>query len=180
MQNGQASSRATSPSAEIAPGAILEQLDRICASREFHATPRMRAFLRFCVEEALAGRSDQLKGYTIAMQVFDRGEDFDPAQDPVVRIQAGRLRRALERYYLVAGGQDPVVIDIPKDIQNWEGEYKGQGTLPLPGPPDTVESLAFTADSSALVIGTRRAPAAVAIRWASAALTASSTRTKSP
>ena len=114
MQNGQASSRATSPSVEIAPGVILEQLDRICASREFHATPRMRAFLRFCIEEALAGRSDRLKGYTIAMQVFDRGEDFDPAQDPVVRIQAGRLRRAVERYYLVSGVRDPILIDIPK------------------------------------------------------------------
>lgn len=99
---------------DIGEDAIREQLDRICASREFHATERMHAMLRFCFEETLAGRSDQLKGYTIATQVFGRDEDFDAAQDPIVRIQAGRLRRALERYYLVTGGADPVVIDIPK------------------------------------------------------------------
>lgn len=74
----------------------------------------MRDFLTFVVEEALAGRADQLKGYTIATKVFGRSSDFDAAQDPIVRIQAGRLRRALERYYLVAGGHDPIRIDIPK------------------------------------------------------------------
>ena len=96
------------------PDAIREQLNRILASVEFQATDRVRDFLRFIVEETLAGRSDLLKGYTIATAVFDRGDDFDPAQDPIVRIQAGRLRRALERYYLVAGGSDPIGIDVPK------------------------------------------------------------------
>ena len=94
--------------------AIREQLDRILTHREFHATDKMRDFLRFVVEEKLAGRASRLKGYTIATRVFARGDDFDAAQDPVVRIQAGRLRRALERYYLVAGGRDPIFIDIPK------------------------------------------------------------------
>jgi adenylate cyclase len=74
----------------------------------------MRDFLRFVVEETLAGNARQLKGFTIAREVFGRDEDFDAALDPVVRIQAGRLRRAIERYYLVAGGRDPVHIDIPK------------------------------------------------------------------
>lgn len=94
--------------------AIRAQLKRILAHREFHATEKMRDFLRFVVEQALAGNARQLKGYTIATEVFGRDEDFDAAHDPVVRIQAGRLRRALERYYLVAGGSDPVYIDIPK------------------------------------------------------------------
>jgi len=94
--------------------AIRAQLDRILEHEEFHATERMRAFLRFVVEETLEGREQQLKGFTIATEVFGRDLDFDPAHDPVVRIQAGRLRRAMERYYLVAGGQDPIRIDIPK------------------------------------------------------------------
>ena len=94
--------------------AIREQLDRILTHSEFHATDKMRGFLRFVIEEKLAGRANRLKGYTIATRVFDRGDDFDAAQDPIVRIQAGRLRRALERYYLVAGGRDPIFIDIPK------------------------------------------------------------------
>jgi adenylate cyclase len=104
------------PSGELAHDAIREQLDRILASREFHATTRMRDFLRFVVEETLAGRSDQLKGYTVATAVFGRDKDFDPALDPIVRIQAGKLRRELEAYYLVAGREDPIRIDIPKGI----------------------------------------------------------------
>ena len=98
------------PSAE----AIRAQLERILGHPEFHATEKMRDFLRFVVEQTLAGNDRQLKGFTIATEVFGRDEDFDAAQDPVVRIQAGRLRRAMERYYLVAGGRDPVHIDIPK------------------------------------------------------------------
>jgi len=94
--------------------AVREQLDRILAHREFHATDKMRDFLRFVVEETLAGRKHRIKGYTVATRVFCRDDDFDPGQDPIVSIQAGRLRRALERYYLVAGGRDPIHIDIPK------------------------------------------------------------------
>ncbi|MGD8347112.1 MAG: hypothetical protein PVI83_07685 [Lysobacterales bacterium] len=94
--------------------AILEQLDRILRHEEFHATDKMRDFLRFVVEETLAGNARLLKGFTIAREVFGRGKDFDAALDPVVRIQAGRLRRAMERYYLTAGRRDPVLIEIPK------------------------------------------------------------------
>jgi adenylate cyclase len=102
------------PRSGLSHVAIREQLDRILTHREFHATDKMRDFLRFVVEEKLAGRASRLKGYTIATRVFARGDDFDASEDPVVRIQAGRLRRALERYYLVAGGRDPIFIDIPK------------------------------------------------------------------
>jgi adenylate cyclase len=101
-------------SSGLSHDAIRTQLNQILASREFHATDRIRDFLRFVVEETLAGRADQLKGYTVATQVFGRDKDFDAALDPIVRIQAGRLRRSLERYYLVAGESDPVFIDIPK------------------------------------------------------------------
>jgi len=102
------------PSSGLDHEAIRRQLGRILASPEFHATDRMRDFLRFVVEEKLAGRSHRLKGYTVAVEVFGRSEDFDATNDPIVRIQAGRLRRALERYYLVAGVEDRILIDIPK------------------------------------------------------------------
>jgi adenylate cyclase len=104
----------TTKQASIPEQAILEQLDRILRHEEFHATDKMRDFLRFVVEETLAGNARQLKGFTVAREVFGRDEDFDAAQDPVVRIQAGRLRRAMERYYLTAGRRDPVLIKIPK------------------------------------------------------------------
>ena len=94
--------------------AIRDQLHRILTHPEFTATEKRRRFLSFIVEETLEGRADELKGYTIATAVFGRAPDFDPSNDPIVRIQAGKLRRELERYYLVAGGNDPVRIDIPK------------------------------------------------------------------
>ena len=93
---------------------IRLQLQRVLDSPEFHATRRQREFLQFVVAETIAGRAEEIKGYTIATRVFGRKEDFDQAIDPIVSIQASRLRRALERYYLVAGSQDPIRIDIPK------------------------------------------------------------------
>lgn len=92
---------------------IRAQLDRIIASPEFPDKGHAHSFLRYVVEEALSGRSDRIKGYSIAIEVFKRDERFNQ-DDPVVRIEAGRLRRTLERYYLVAGQNDPVRIDIPK------------------------------------------------------------------
>ena len=66
------------------------------------------------MEKTLAGESADIKGYTVATQVLGRKADFDPNLDPIVRIQAGRLRRALEQYYGVQGKSDAVVIDVPK------------------------------------------------------------------
>jgi adenylate cyclase len=83
-------------------------------SPEFKATDAQKSFLTFVVETALAGRSHEIKGYTVATQVFGRGKNFNQATDPIVSIQANKLRRALERYYLVAGQSDPIRIEIPK------------------------------------------------------------------
>jgi adenylate cyclase len=96
------------------PEMIKQQLRRLLESPEFQATDRQRELLKFVVSETLAGNCSEIKGYTIATRVFDRKENFDQATDPIVSIQAGLLRRALERYYLVAGPNDPVRIDIPK------------------------------------------------------------------
>ncbi|RUM23200.1 hypothetical protein EFQ99_23185 [Rhizobium vallis] len=93
---------------------VRAQLDRILASAEFHVPERGRRFLQYIVEEALEGRGEQLKAYTIAQAVFGRDASFDAQNDPVVRIEAGRIRRALERYYLVSGRGDPIRIAVPK------------------------------------------------------------------
>ena len=94
--------------------AIRAQLERIIQSDEFRASDKQRNFLCFVVDETLAGRASQLKGYTVAVAVYGRAETFDPQVDPIVRVEAGRLRRALERYYLKIGKNDPVRINIPK------------------------------------------------------------------
>jgi adenylate cyclase len=94
--------------------AVRVQLDRIIASSEFAAPERLRRFLEYIVEETLAGRADRIKAYTVGVEVFGRDESFDPQADTVVRIEAGRLRRRLEHYYLSAGQEDLVRIEIPK------------------------------------------------------------------
>ena len=99
---------------KLTPETIRTQLDRIYRDAEFRASDKQRKFLRFVVDETLEGRTSQLKGYTIAVAVYGRTEKFDPQVDPIVRVEAGRLRRALEHYYLTAGSNDPVCIEIPK------------------------------------------------------------------
>jgi TolB-like protein len=112
-------------------------LKRILNSPDFVATQRSKDFLRFVVEETLAGRGDTLKAYTIATRVFGREKDFDPLLDPIVRVQAGKLRRVLERYYLVTGDPAHVRIDIPK------GAY-----LPVFEQEDPIESASAEEDES--------------------------------
>ena len=92
--------------------AIREQLDRILHSVPFQHSPRRQKFLEFIVSETLAGRT--VKGYDVALEVFDRLETFDAAVDPVVRVEAGRLRDKLREYYSTDGEGDPIHIDLPK------------------------------------------------------------------
>jgi TolB-like protein len=93
---------------------VVGQLERILSSDDFDASPRSRAFFSFIVEETLAGRQEDLTQSVIATRVFERRDDFNPTVDPIVRIQAGRLRRSLERYYLMAGAADAVRIELPR------------------------------------------------------------------
>lgn len=94
--------------------AVRECVELIIGSSDFEATDRGADFLRYVVEETLEGRSDRIKAFTIGIDVFGRDNSFDPQHDPAVRIEAARLRRALERYYLLSGKNDPIVIGIPK------------------------------------------------------------------
>ena len=66
------------------------------------------------MEETLAGHADGLKGYSLGLAVFGRDGTFESQSDPVVRLEARRLRRDLDSYYVDAGARDPVRITIPK------------------------------------------------------------------
>ncbi len=99
---------------DLPPESVRTQLERVLESPNFERADRARAFLRFIVDEALKGRADRLKAFTIAREVFERDESFDPQTDTIVRVEAGALRRRLEHYYLTGGRDDPIVIDVPK------------------------------------------------------------------
>jgi tetratricopeptide (TPR) repeat protein len=96
------------------PQEVRATVERMTASEAFGRSPQLAAFLRFVVEAVLEGRSDRIKGYTIAVEVLRRDVSFDPQSDPIVRVEATRLRRAIERYYGGAGADDPVIIDLPR------------------------------------------------------------------
>ena len=93
---------------------VRRELATLLSRAEFHASERNRRFLTYIVEETLQGRADRIKAYSIAIAAFDRSDDFDPLTDPIVRIEASRLRRSLEHYYLTAGKSDRIRIDMPK------------------------------------------------------------------
>ncbi len=92
---------------------IRAALGRVLASPPFRNSPQLLAFLRFVVESTLAGKAEHIKSYTIAVEGLGRDQSFDPQADPIVRVEAGRLRRALEHYYAGSGMDDPVIIDLP-------------------------------------------------------------------
>jgi TolB-like protein len=94
--------------------AIRQQLDRILNSGPFHQSQRRQRFLEYLVTETLAGRGERLKGYNVGLEVFDRPETFDPVVDPIVRIEAARLREKLFEYYAADGKDDPIRISLPK------------------------------------------------------------------
>ncbi len=106
---------------------IRGQLDRIIKSAPFLQSQRRQRFLKFVVDETLAGRSERLKGYNIALEVFDRPETFDPVVDPIVRIEAARLREKLREYYETEGQSDPIRIEMPK------GSYAPRDRVPAGG-----------------------------------------------
>ncbi len=89
-------------------------LKRILDCPAFRAAPKLARLLRYLVGETLAGRVERLKAYTIAVDVFGQPASFDPQTNALVRVQVGRLRNLLERYYLNDGRADPMRIEIPK------------------------------------------------------------------
>jgi TolB-like protein/Tfp pilus assembly protein PilF len=104
-------------------------LKKILSSAVFEHSPRQQRLLSYLVSHALAPEAQPLKGYTIGVEVFDRGTGFDPSMEPIVRVEAARLRNKLREYYVGEGWDDPVVIELPK------GGYHlhiGLRTYPVP------------------------------------------------
>ena len=95
------------------PELVHEQLERIVSSRHFARSERLRKFLCFAVERVLAGTANEMKEYLVGTAVFERGADFDPRVDPIVRVEARRLRKRLKAYYDSEGSRDAIDIDFP-------------------------------------------------------------------
>jgi hypothetical protein len=97
------------PSAEEIRAAV----EHIVRSQNFRHSPQLVSFLRFVVESTLAGKAPSIKSYSIGIEALGRRDDFDPHVDPIVRVEAGRLRRALSDYFAGEGAGRPIIIEIP-------------------------------------------------------------------
>lgn len=129
MTAAEVGNEAAAPDAD----AVQAVLRRILASPDFRASKRSRDFLQWVVEETLAGRGERIKAFTIGVEVLGRDASFDAQGDPAVRLEAGRLRRALEQYYQGAGREDPVEIAIPKG--GYQPLFTVRPGAPAPVPP---------------------------------------------
>lgn len=123
-------------------GLIRQELGKLLLHDKLKLSGRNRRFLAFVVNEGLEGRADRIKAYPIGVDVFGRGDDFDPTVDPIVRIEATRIRAALAAYYAGAGMDDQVRITIPPGSYiptfSWGQPAEAVVAKPqIPHPPDT-------------------------------------------
>src|SRR4249920_2003415 len=93
---------------------VNDQVARITKSPPLVSSPSLCRFLRYIVEETLAGRASGIKEQVLGLEVFDRGHDFNPRLDPIVRVQARNLRSRMAKYYEGPGKYDPIRIELPK------------------------------------------------------------------
>src|SRR5438552_11723794 len=112
-----------------------DQLERILKSAPLVSSPSLSRFLRYIVEETLAGRSGNIREFTLGVHVFDRGEDFNPRLDPIVRVQARNLRARVAKYYERQGAGDPIYIELPKGT--YVPIFHKRSEEPQPGEPST-------------------------------------------
>ncbi len=142
---------------------VRAALECVLASASFRGSPQLGAFLRFVVDETLHGRGASLKGYTIAVEALGRDPRFNPQIDPIVRVEATRLRRALERYYAGEGLADSVIIDLARG--SYAPTFLRRGAARSSNPTAKLGSAAAAAASASRMpdrIGQREALAAAA------------------
>jgi len=98
----------------VAASRVEDALERILCSASLSHSPQLQRFLRFIVAETLAGHGDRLKEYVVGVEAFGRPSGYDPRLDSLVRVEAKRLREAMENYYSDEGKEEPVRIDFLK------------------------------------------------------------------
>jgi hypothetical protein len=110
FQEGQSPGLSHSP---VADERVREELNRVLSSHEFRSSKRSQEFLRYAVENALAGRTEMLKERIIGIEVFGRPTSYDPSDDATVRVKAGEVRKRLGLYYSGQGANNPIRIELP-------------------------------------------------------------------
>src|SRR3954462_10048727 len=90
------------------------QIQRIVSSKAFKTSEVHRNLLNYLAGKSLSGEAQNLKEYTVGLDVFGKPPSYDPRQESVVRMHVGRLRQKLAEYYRTDGVADPIIVDLPK------------------------------------------------------------------
>jgi serine/threonine-protein kinase len=132
---------------------IREQLTRILTSETFQRAERLSRFLRYAVEQGLAGQDTTLKEYSIGLHVFDKPESFDTRVDPIVRVEAGRLRAKIRDYYDTEGSKDLIWLGLQKrgyrPVFHWRNSEDSQPAAARAAAPNSAapQPAAFPAEA---------------------------------
>lgn len=89
------------------------ELSAVLSSQDFVRAPRLAHLLSYLCEKLFAGEANQIKEYSIALEVFNRAASFDQDSDSIVRVEANRLRKRLADYYAGEGASHALQITIP-------------------------------------------------------------------
>ena len=108
--------------------AVLRELESILSSPFFRTSNRSKQFLAYVVQHTLEGNHEPLKERTIGAKLFQRPAGYSTGDDPVVRVQAGEVRRRLEQYHHAALNHSPVRIELP--VGSYAPEFRWVPTAP--------------------------------------------------
>jgi TolB-like protein len=122
---------------------VSAQVDRILGSRFFSRSERLCRFVRFAANHALGQGAERLKEYLVGVEVFDRGPAYDPRIDPIVRVEARRLRAKLKAYYASAGREDQLRIEFPKGTYSPVFRFRTSRRIKLESATDVIAVLPF-------------------------------------
>jgi hypothetical protein len=115
--------------------AIQEQLERLLANSHFSHSRRFPSFLRFVVEQTLAGQTDALKERTLGMEIFGRDANYDTASDPIVRVTAAEIRKRIAQYYQEPGHENEIRLSLPSGSYvpqfHWPNAVTGEAQPPV-------------------------------------------------
>jgi hypothetical protein len=148
---------APSGSAALAAETVRAELGRILSGPEFRSSKRCQAFLRYVVENTLAGHPECLKERTIGMEVFGRSASYEPSEDATVRVIAGDVRKRLDLFYRDPASGGPVTIRLPAG--SYVPEFHPQATPPSTSPAPSLP--ATPSRASSFPSSTRRVAMAV-------------------
>jgi len=112
---------------------ILKHLERMLQAGTFVRAERQSRLLRYIVTHTLAGDVENLKEYSIALDVFGRSSEYDPKQDSTVRVEVSKLRARLDRYYQDSPGSDGIALRFQREA-TWRGLWRRRQTRRLHHP----------------------------------------------